>query len=214
MKSLPIEILAHRGYWLNPSEKNTSIAFRRAIDAGFGIETDFRDFNEQLFLAHNVCDNRIPADNFFDLVRDRKLKIAINIKSCGLVELLKPYLESINCFIFDCSIPDLMSYIQCGVPVFWRLSEYEKVEPAILPKIAGFWVDQFHKTWFSESDLDALLGYQKQICIVSPELHGRSHLECWHMLKDFLKKKEDSSPQIIICTDLPAQCREYFNEAN
>ena len=32
------EILAHRGYWKNESEKNSKTAFERAFDNGFGIE--------------------------------------------------------------------------------------------------------------------------------------------------------------------------------
>lgn len=48
-----INIIAHRGYWLNPSEKNTTLAFSRALQYGFGIETDFRDFDGALVVSHD-----------------------------------------------------------------------------------------------------------------------------------------------------------------
>lgn len=47
-------ILAHRGYWLYKEEENTLDAFQRAYENGFGIETDVRDYNEQLVISHNI----------------------------------------------------------------------------------------------------------------------------------------------------------------
>ena len=37
-----MKIIAHRGYWLIDDEKNTELAFERALRANFGIETDLR----------------------------------------------------------------------------------------------------------------------------------------------------------------------------
>jgi glycerophosphoryl diester phosphodiesterase len=46
-------ILAHRGYWLEPGEKNSLSAFRRAFEGGFGIETDIRDLDGELVVSHD-----------------------------------------------------------------------------------------------------------------------------------------------------------------
>ena len=39
-----MKIIAHRGYWLEQSEKNTLVAFERAMKCGYGFETDYRDY--------------------------------------------------------------------------------------------------------------------------------------------------------------------------
>lgn len=38
-----MKIISHRGFWHNPSEKNTEMAFCRSFELGFGTETDVRD---------------------------------------------------------------------------------------------------------------------------------------------------------------------------
>ena len=49
-KNLNIEILAHRGFWKREGEKNTKVAFERAFDNGFGIETDLRDVKGEIIV--------------------------------------------------------------------------------------------------------------------------------------------------------------------
>ena len=46
-------ILAHRGVWQNPVEKNSAAALRRALENGFGVETDIRDLDGQLVISHD-----------------------------------------------------------------------------------------------------------------------------------------------------------------
>ena len=48
-----MELLAHRGFWRTPAEKNAEAAFRRAFDAGYGIETDVRDRLGELVVSHD-----------------------------------------------------------------------------------------------------------------------------------------------------------------
>ena len=49
-----MKILSHRGFWLNPEEKNKQISFKRAVDCGYGIETDIRDYNGKLVISHDI----------------------------------------------------------------------------------------------------------------------------------------------------------------
>jgi glycerophosphoryl diester phosphodiesterase len=49
-----MKIIAHRGMWFNKHEQNTLVAFERALENGFGIETDFRDFNGSLVISHDL----------------------------------------------------------------------------------------------------------------------------------------------------------------
>lgn len=39
-----MKIIAHRGYWIDSSEKNSSNALRKALEQGYGFESDLRDY--------------------------------------------------------------------------------------------------------------------------------------------------------------------------
>ncbi|MDB5448782.1 MAG: hypothetical protein JWQ97_4099, partial [Phenylobacterium sp.] len=53
-----MRIISHRGYWREPSEKNSRTAFARTLEAGFGTETDVRDLVGQLVVAHDPPSGR------------------------------------------------------------------------------------------------------------------------------------------------------------
>jgi len=208
-----IEIIAHRGMWLHPEEKNTLPAFKRALEHGFGIETDFRDRNGELVISHDLpTKTSLKAEIFFDLCSqyENTSPHAINIKADGLQALLATYLGNWHFgryFIFDMSIPDLLGYLRVGLNTFSRISEYEAHQD-FGGKTNGIWLDAFDNEWYSPEALQKLLLLKKSIAIVSPELHGRSHNSLWAMIKSI--NRLDSS--FMLCTDLPLEAREYFDE--
>jgi hypothetical protein len=108
------------------------------------------------------------------------------------------------------SFTDAVGYISAGLPAYTRISEYEAT-PLLLSKMSGVWVDAFHSEWYVEQDLSALLKQSKQICIVSPELHGRPHMPLWVNLK---KWKLHISYQVGLCTDFPMLARQFFYDQN
>ncbi len=207
-----MKIISHRGYWKKQNEKNSEIAFRRSFDLGLGTETDIRDCCGKLVVSHDMpTGNELEFDHFIDILdgyeSHDKLIIAFNIKSDGLVNRLREKLKQypfLNYFFFDMSIPDMRSYIQHDMPVFSRISEYEKT-PAFADVAAGIWLDSFEADWFDNNFLKDLSVSGKQICIVSPELHKRDHLKLWEQLKliDFEQK-------LILCTDYPEEASEFF----
>lgn len=213
-----MNIIAHRGYWRYKYEKNTMVAFQRAIRFGFGIETDFRDFNNALYIAHDpIEDSRIPANDFFELITEFNGTLAINVKSTGLQTLLKPFTMQLkNYFIFDSTLPDYLTYLSQGFLCYLRISEYEK--PTIFsdhPCVIGFWLDQLESSWYTDEYIIELVQLNKKICIVSPELHGNDPLSFWQRLsrlvkKDLIQFKEN----ISICTDFPLECRRLMNETD
>ena len=184
-----MNIIAHRGYWLTSSEKNTSVAFGRALDHGFGIETDFRDLNGKLVVSHDVpLDDAMKVVEFIDLFKKKPVlaPIALNIKSDGLYSLVKKLISDsgmLNYFVFDMSVPDTRGYLVERIPVFTRMSEYETA-PVFLDQSSGVWLDAFESKWYGEEVLQKLLDEEKQVAVVSPELHHRSHLELWQFLKN------------------------------
>ena len=208
-----MNIIAHRGCWIKSSEKNTLNAFSRALDHGFGIETDFRDFNGELVVSHDVPNsNSIKIQDFIVLLQSITVigPMALNIKSDGLYPLIKDLITKLNLsnyFVFDMSVPDIRGYLAADIPVFTRLSEYETV-PSFLNESRGIWLDAFNSEWYDDKIIQALLAINKQVVIVSPELHSRSHLDLWKFLKDNNFHKYDL---VSLCTDFPFEAREYFN---
>lgn len=205
-----IKIIAHRGYWQQEEEKNQQVAFVRAFDHGYGVETDFRDVAGNLVISHDIpAGGEMSAERFFALLKGRRFPLAINIKSDGLAKMLQALLQKCgidNYFVFDMSIPDALQYLRLAIPVFSRVSEYEP-EPAFYDDIAGVWIDAFHDIWYSPARIQNYLQDSKSVCLVSPELHGRDPMKLWHLVKQAGLHHED---RLMLCTDFPEKASAFF----
>ncbi len=208
-----MRIISHRGYWKTGEEKNTAAAFERSFTLGFGTETDFRDRAGELVIAHDLPNPQsCPAECFFALLsrRDRSLPLAINIKADGLQGLLKSALSRHgieNYFLFDMSVPDAIFSIKQGLRVFTRHSDVEPV-PAFYAQAAGVWMDAFFdESWLTPAAILAHLSADKQVCLVSPELHRRPHGAFWTALKASAVARHD---RLILCTDFPDEAAGFF----
>lgn len=208
-----IQLIAHRGYWLRPAEKNSRLAFERALDHGFGIETDFRDLDGELVVSHDIPRHgAMTAAAFVDLFKARPTAspMALNVKADGLQALMAEFIAAsgmADAFVFDMAVPDMRGYLSSGVPTFTRLSEYEPT-PAFLDRSAGVWLDAFEGEWYDAALISALLAQDKRVAIVSPELHGRPHAALWRFLKE---NRFHADARVSICTDLPLDAQEYFH---
>ena len=208
-----MKLIAHRGYWLKPEEKNSLIAFSRALENGFGIETDLRDFKGCLVVSHDIpTESAISIETFEKLLKDKFIEspIALNIKADGLFDLVENFLKSSrlkNAFVFDMSIPDMRSYLKRGISVYTRLSEYEN-QAIFIENCDGIWLDSFDGRWFGCDFVSDLLKKSKKLCFVSPELHGRNHESFWKFL---IENSFNENENISLCTDFPLEAKEYFN---
>lgn len=206
-----MDIIAHRGYWLFEKEKNTKIAFERAFDNDFGVETDLRDYCGELVISHNIPQGEeITVEEFFALYKEKNKQtcLALNIKADGLQEKLKFLLEKYsikNYFLFDMSIPDTIGYINQKLNIFSRKSEYETELP-FYEKSTGVWLDCFKSDWITNQEIASHLKACKNVCIVSSELHKREHKNAWQ------KYKPLNTKNIMLCTDYPQEAKEFFNE--
>ncbi|NTS76934.1 hypothetical protein HR060_08625 [Catenovulum sp. SM1970] len=208
-----VKIIAHRGWWLKKEEQNTVCAFQRAINNGFGIETDFRDFNSEIVISHDIpTSGSSPIQSFFDVVGDSNLTMACNIKSDGLSAILANVFErkKANYFFFDMSIPDTLSYLKRGLPVYTRLSDIER-EPIFYEEAIGVWLDNFKDNRLNIEQLDYCIRHNKSVCIVSPELHGFCYQSFWFTLKQYISCNPSSLGLISICTDYPMEAKDFFN---
>ncbi|WP_318498342.1 PI-PLC domain-containing protein [Photobacterium leiognathi] len=208
-----MEIIAHRGYWIDKAEKNTFTAFKRAIDNNFGIETDLRDYDGEIVISHDIpTQNNRTLDDFLNLVSENKeIILALNIKSDGLQDLLlrNDAIKEIRHFYFDMSIPDCLIFSKKNMTYFSRVSD---IEPTALLYLEsdGVWLDNFTDDELDLVELDKVLSDGKKVALVSPELHGYCYESYWAKLKQYVLERK-SSKNILICTDFPMQAKDYFN---
>lgn len=212
-----MRILSHRGFWRSPAEKNTPEAFARSFASGFGTETDIRDLDGELVIAHDPPRRgAMPAEEFLagHAARDAALPLALNVKADGLQGLLVPLLRRfapLEAFVFDMSVPDMLQWLRTDVPVFTRLSDVEP-EPLMADRCAGVWLDAFHSDWWEAGTVARQIDAGRRVCIVSPDLHRREHRPVWERLA----RASDlvDSDAVMLCTDFPQDAREFFESGN
>jgi hypothetical protein len=208
-------ILSHRGYWKEISEKNQLISFERGFKLNFGTETDIRDHKGELVISHDISDEKsILVKEFFKIYNqyNNTLPLALNIKSDGLQIKLKELLEEYkitNYFVFDMSVPDGLQYLKQNINYFTRESEYETM-PSFYDEAYGVWLDEFKGHWISKEIIEKHVDNNKQICIVSPELHKRTYEKEWACYKEI--EQQLNIVNLMICTDYPKIAQEFFNE--
>ena len=211
-----MEILAHRGLWENASQKNQLQPLINALDKGFGIETDIRDFNGELVISHDPpCNYKkiLKLEDFFESYNKIKSinKLALNIKSDGIAKQLSFLLTKYsitNYFVFDTSIPDFLNFHKQELKIFCRFSEFEN--PNLLKKLSsGLWLDSFSQDFYEEINLESVTENWNNVCFVSPELHNFSKEKFWEKLKIFIKNTNIRN--LSICTDNPFEAKNYFN---
>ncbi|CAM3023339.1 hypothetical protein JHFBIEKO_3119 [Methylobacterium mesophilicum] len=197
-----MRIISHRGWWHQPVEKNSTLAFQRSIAAGFGTETDVRDRSGGLVVSHDPPEgDALPWGELLDLFSGTGLQLAVNIKADGLALSLAKAFESrdISWFAFDMSIPEMIRYAGAGLPFYTRHSDVEP-EPILYREALGVWLDGFRADWFGKHVIERHLAAGKAVCVVSPELHGRDPRNVWDWLLEM-------PGAITLCTDYPGRAR-------
>jgi hypothetical protein len=207
-----MEVLAHRGWWSVPTERNSRAAIERAFRSGFGIETDLRLDRGDLVLSHDhPAGGEMRAEELADLVTGcpGPPMLALNIKEDGLqayVTDLVARLAPVRWFCFDMSVPDTVACLDAGLPCWARHSDVEP-QPVLYEQADGVWLDGFDGEWWTEDTIAKHLAMGKKVCVVSPELHGRPHADAW---RRWLGWDVFGSDDLLLCTDHPAQAKEVF----
>ena len=221
MTILPRErILAHRGFWLDKKEKNSQIALRKALVLGYGIETDIRDLDGNIVLSHDIPNlNNYILDLkwLFDFYVSNNCSgyLALNIKADGLgceIQKLIDLYQITKYFIFDMSVPDLISNKDLNLNQFCRSSEFEDPKKLLIYS-QGVWVDKFNGLSYKIEELKQTIEAFPCAAIVSPELHGSSIMQSkidWQTIKQICTSNESEKP-IYLCTDFPEDSYEFFN---
>lgn len=209
-----MKILAHRGYWGENIKNNSPEALHRALENGFGFESDIRDYCGKMVISHDIATaDSQNAEEVLDWLAEFQDEycFAINIKSDGLKTQLLEHLRRRNLknyFTFDMSVPQMIEYRELGLTYFTRQSEVED-QPVLYEDAAGIWIDGFFgDVWIDEALLQSHIAANKTICLVSPDLHKREHMEFWKRLRSYSIAFE----RIMLCTDHPMQAREFFKD--
>ncbi|KGG02843.1 hypothetical protein EU99_1805 [Prochlorococcus marinus str. MIT 9321] len=176
-----MELIAHR---IN------TVKLLKQIPLSCGVEIDIRTENNNFILAHDPFQK---GENLIKWLEYFEHKILIlNVKEEGLekdlLKIMKKF--SIKDFFFlDQSFPFLVKTSFSGESrTAIRFSEFESIENAykLARKIDWVWVDFFNKFPLEFTQFKILKKYGYKICIVSPELQGKS-FEIVKDLKDYLK---------------------------
>lgn len=204
-----IQILSHRGYWLEASEKNADVAFERTVSMGFGTETDVRDRLGELVISHDPAGATVlTLEQVLQRFDGTGLTLALNVKADGLVEMLKARMSKVDVpwFAFDMSGPEMVRYARAGLPYYTRHSDMEP-DPICYEQATGVWLDSFATEWYGAGTIATHINAGKHVCVVSPELHGREPENLWAELK---KSQIYLREGLALCTDLPEHAKAFF----
>lgn len=173
--------------------------------AQYGIEVDIRSRGEDLIIHHDAF---VEGERFEDwLTAYRHHLLILNTKEEGLEDRLLSLMKrhGIEDFFFlDQSFPFLIRTARqgerrCAV----RVSEYESVETAL--SLAGMvewiWVDCFTRFPLDRASAQRLKDAGFKLCLVSPELQGRTAPEEIANLRALLA--EQGIEADAVCTKTP-----------
>ncbi len=159
------------------------------------IDIKWDTYHQEIILGHDCCDFKCCLIDYLDKCNE-ETELAINIKQSGLVNALncEYYKSKFNklksYFFFDMSIPDLLEYIKiCPEHTAFRMSEYEL---RFYDECKWIWLDFFNNE-FDICMYDTIIKSDKNIVIVSPELHNNKNnlnidniIECYGICTDII----------------------------
>jgi hypothetical protein len=164
-----MEIIRHR--------RNTSSELAETPHE-YGIEFDLRSEGSRLILHH---DPFVGGEEFSAWLEEyRHGTLIVNVKEEGLEQAALDILRAHNVerfFFLDQSFPFLIKTARTGERrCAVRVSEYESIQTALAlsGRIDWIWVDCFTRFPLARSDADQLREAGFKLCLVSPELQGRS----------------------------------------
>ncbi len=142
----------------------------------FGVELDLRDHGNDLILQHDPFQKGERFEEY--LAEYRHGLMILNIKSERIEHRVLEMIQgTVNDYFFlDSSYPMIRTLCQQGESkIAVRFSEYEPIESAmaLAGDVQWAWIDCFTKMPLTDETYDQLKANFK-LCIVSPELQGRS----------------------------------------
>ncbi len=222
-----IEILAHRANveGPKPAQENSLAATRRALELGFGIETDLRrDAHSRFYIAHDPqpWSQQNDFKQFSALFREFPERvIAMNVKELGyeaeLIALQKSGDLGKKSFYFDfellepkspgtaqCRLHDLPGGKQTAIAS--RLSDRgEPMAQCLSIPAQVVWADEFDTLWLRRDAVEQIHAAGRKFYAISPELHGFSEADRLKRWQQFKEWGIDG-----LCTDYALSAQQFF----
>lgn len=144
----------------------------------------------EVVVAHNPFEE---GDNFKAWLNHFEHKtLILNVKEDGLENFIVGMLREkgiTDYFFLDQPFPTLRKSVIAGLPTALRLSEHENPINLEELNINWVWLDSFTGNWsYLEKHADWLRSGKNKLCVVSPELQGRSHADESHLIVDFMER--------------------------
>lgn len=220
--------MAHRANLTGPRSvaENSLAACTKALQLGFGLETDLRrDVAGQFYISHDAhprtAENSL--EGYSKLFSEHpEAELAINVKELGyegaLIELMSSGRLGKSCFYFDFELLQLkhpgsaqrrIRSLPGGnqTRLASRLSDHNENMAQCL-SIPGevVWADEFDSLWLSEQVVKSVKEAGRLFYVISPEIHGFDLQTTRKRWQDFKSWHIDG-----ICTDYALEAKEFFS---
>ncbi len=150
----------------------------KTVDSSHGVEIDIRSHGNELILHHDPFVDGQPMLEWLTYFNHGTL--ILNVKEEGLEEQIIRLMASKGIedyFFLDQSFPFLIRTSNSGVRrSAVRVSDFEGLAAAraLAGSIDWAWIDFFTDFPLSRDNNEELVKLGYKLCIVSPELHGKS----------------------------------------
>lgn len=175
----------------------------------YGIEVDIRSKGPQLIIHH---DPFVEGEDFKEWIKSYQHgTLILNVKEEGLESRLIDLMAQQNIenfFFLDQSFPFLIKTSgQCERRCAVRVSEYESIDTAmsLAGKIDWVWVDCFTRFPLSGGQAQQLKDAGFKLCLVSPELQGRTASTAIDEMRALLEREKIEAD--AVCTKNPDRWR-------
>ena len=170
--------------------RRNTIEELRSTPPEFGIEIDLRSHGRDLILQHDAF---TAGDNFDDWLKEfHHGTLILNVKEEGLEDACLERMRRFGIddfFFLDQSFPFLIKTARTGEKrCAVRISEFESIDTVMTLKgmVDWVWVDCFTRFPLDRGQADRLRQAGFQLCLVSPELQGRTGEEPVNAMRSLL----------------------------
>lgn len=184
--------------------RNTS-QLLRDTPRHLGVEVDIRSWGDRLIVQHDAF---VSGEDFEDWIENYQHALLIlNVKEEGLEARLLGLMKArgIEAFFFlDQSFPFLIKTARSGERrCAVRISEFESIETAAAlgGVISWIWLDCFSRFPIDGAQAQRLKDLNFKLCVVSPELQGRTDPEEIASIRRLLEKERIAID--AVCTKTP-----------
>lgn len=187
------------------SHRRNTIAQLKETPENLGVEVDIRCSGPDLIIHHDAF---VEGEKFDDwLAHYRHGLLILNVKEEGLEDALLERMAKAGItdfFFLDQSFPFLVRTAnrgerRCAV----RVSEFESIDTALTlaGRIDWIWVDCFTRFPLEAADAERLRAAGFKLCLVSPELQGRTDPEAIAAMRHEVTSKKIHID--AVCTKRP-----------